>query len=477
MNKEKVLLLLSILGLVFVFSCNQPSRNVDSVIPVAPKDNWALADSIEKLIVKPVFPDNKVSIVDFGAVPDSTTDCTEAIKMAIDSCYALGGGTVVVPEGTFLTGAVHLKSNINLHVSQGARLLFSQDYSKYLPVVKTRWEGNDCYNYSPLIYALDAENIGLTGGGVIDGNASNEVWWPWKGREKYGWAEGQPNQFAARDVLLKMSDDHVPVEERVFGEGHYLRPSFVEFYGCKNIIIDSVTVVRSPMWELHPTFSENITVSNIKIISHGPNNDGFDPESCKNILVENCFFDTGDDCIAIKSGREEDGRRDSIPSENIIIRNCTMKDGHGGVVIGSEISGGCRNVFVENCTMDSPHLDRAIRIKSNSLRGGLIENIFVRNVTVGEVKQAVLLVNFYYEQGDSGEFAPIVRNVCLDNVTSSKSKFAVYLKGYDRSPISNITVKNCDFKGVEKGNMLSAVKNVTFENVLINGQQYVPEKE
>src|SRR3989339_326897 len=194
--------------------------------------------------------------------------------------------------------------------------------------------------------------------------------------------------------------------------------------------------------------------------------------SCKNILVEDCFFDTGDDCIAIKSGREEDGRRDSVPSENIIVRNCQMKDGHGGVVIGSEISGGCRNVFVENCKMDSPNLDRALRIKTNSLRGGLVENIYMRNCEIGEVKQAVLLINFYYEQGDAGTHTPIVRNVYLDNITSKKSKYAVYLRGYERSPIKNIQINNSQFNGVKQEVFIEHAVDITFNYVTINNKAY-----
>ena len=211
----------------------------------------------------------------------------------------------------------------------------------------------------------------------------------------------------------------------------------------------------------------------VQIFSHGPNSDGCDPESSKNVLIENCLFDTGDDCIAIKSGRNADGRKWNIPSENIIVRNCEMKDGHGGVVIGSEISGGYRNLFVENCTMDSPNLDRVIRIKTNNCRGGLIENVFVRNITVGECREAVLKINLLYESREQCDrsFPPVVRNVYLDNVTSRKSKHGVMITGYENGTnIQNIQVYNSQFDNVAAGNIISGAENVVLNKVTINGK-------
>jgi len=461
---KKVLFILGLMVIIgLTESCKSKSSKNNST-----SNAWDYSHEILAQIKAPVFPENQVTITDFGAVGDSITDCTQAIKDAIEKCVLQGGGTVLVPKGVFLTGAIHFKNNIKLHLEEGATLLFSKNYSHYLPLVKTRFEGNDCMNYSPFIYGYKLENVAITGLGTLDGNADNETWWPWKAQKD----AGIPNQIADRDRLLKMSDAHLPIQERVFGEGHYLRPNFIQFHTSKNILIQGITIVRSPMWEIHPILSENIIIRGVKIISHGPNNDGFDPESCKNILVEECYFDTGDDCIAIKSGREEDGRRDSVPSENIIVRNCQMKDGHGGVVIGSEISGGCRNVFVENCKMDSPNLDRALRIKTNSLRGGVIENVYMRNCEIGEVKQSVLLVDFYYEQGDAGTHTPIVRNVYLDNITSMKSKYAVYLRGYERSPIKNIRISNSQFNGVKQDVLIENAIDITFNNVTINNKAY-----
>jgi len=434
-------------------------------------EGWKQVDDILAQIVPPVFPDTVFNIQDFGAVGDGITMCTDAIRNAIEKCSASGGGTVLVPEGTYLTGAIHMKANVNLHISENSILLFSRNFDDYLPAVHARFEGNDLMNYSPFIYAKGIKNFAVSGKGKLDGNSDTSTWWNWKGNRLGGWKPNQPNQKTDRDILVEMANSGVSIEERVFGKGHYIRPNFIQFIECENILIEDVTIIRSPMWEINPVLCTNITVRGLKIISHGPNNDGCDPESSKNVLIENCYFDTGDDCIAIKSGREEDGRKFDTPSENIIVRNCEMKDGHGGVVIGSEISGGCRNVFVENCTMDSPNLDRALRIKSNSRRGGLIENIYMRNVRVGEVRQAVFLVNFYYAEGDVGEYTPVVRNIFIDQVSSEKSKYAIWIKGYQRSPVSNIWISNCQFNGVDQGNLLSNVDQMQLKNVYINNEK------
>ena len=430
---------------------------------------WSSLPEILKNIVPPDFPDKDFTITEFGAVGDGKVLCTDALRQAVNVCHNAGGGRVVVPEGIFLTGAIHLKSNVNLHLEKGATLLFSQNVKDYLPVVFTRFEGMECMNYSPFIYAYEQENLAVTGEGVLDGQGSNSAWWPWTGSSEHGWKRGMPNQREDRDHLFQMAEDSIPVEKRVFGEGHYLRVNFIQIYKCKNILIEGVTIKRSPMWEVHPVLCENVTVRKIRTITHGPNNDGCNPESSKNVLIKDCYFDTGDDCIAIKSGRNADGRRINVPSENIIIQNCTMKDGHGGVVIGSETSGGCRNVFAEDCVMDSPNLERALRIKTNSSRGGTVENIYMRNVTIGEVRDAVLRIYFHYERGDIGQYTPIVRNIYMENVTSKKSKYGLLLDGYERSPITNVNLKSCTFDGVEKGNIIRYVSNLHMKNVYING--------
>jgi polygalacturonase len=431
---------------------------------------WDQVPDILNQINAPSFPDRKFSITDFGAVGNGKMECTEAIKKAIHACHSSGGGQVIVPAGIYLTGAIHLKSNVNLHVTKNATILFSQNPDDFLPVVYTRFEGIECMNYSPFIYAYEQENIAITGGGTLDGQAAFNNWWIWKGRKEHGWEEGKPNGNNDMQTLHKMAEDRIAVENRIFGEGCYLRPNFIQPYRCKNILIDSITIKNSPMWVIHPVLSENVIVQNVTVISHGPNNDGCNPESSKNVLIKTCFFDTGDDCIAIKAGRNKDGRRVNVSSENIIIQKCTMKDGHGGVSIGSETSGNIRNIFVEDCLMDSPNLERALRIKTNSLRGGIVENIFFRNCTIGEVSEAIIKINFDYGEGDLGEFTPVVRNIYINNITSRKSRYAIFLTGYERSPVMNLTIQDCNFKNVEKGNILDHYKNLRLKNVYINGE-------
>ncbi len=431
---------------------------------------WDRLPAIMNRIVPPVFKDRDWNIVQYGATSNGKADCSSAIRSAIAACNQAGGGRVVVPEGVFLTGAIHLKSNVNLYLAKGAVLRFSRDPGKYLPAVFTRWEGTECYNYSPFLYAFEQTNIAVTGEGTLDGQADTTAWWPWTGNRRMGWKRENSSQKQDRIALMDMSEKNVPVEQRIFGGGHFLRPNFIQPYRCTNVLIEGVTVINSPMWEIHPVLCTNVTVRGVTVRSHGPNNDGCDPESCTDVLIQDCTFDTGDDCIAIKSGRNADGRRINLPSQNIVIRGCTMKDGHGGVVIGSEVSGGIRNVFAENCTMDSPNLDRALRIKTNSVRGGTVENIFMRDIAVGQVAEAVVLTDLYYEEGDSGQYTPTVRNIRVQRVRSNGSRYALFLKGYERAPIDDVLLEDCEFNNVKQGNILSNVRNLVMKRVTVNGK-------
>ena len=425
---------------------------------------------IQRKIVPPSFPEKKFVITDFGAIRGKERLSTKAIEAAIESCHLAGGGRVVVPADTFLTGAIHLKSNVNLYLEEGAVLLFSINPEDYLPMVFTRWEGMELMNYSPLIYAFEQENVAITGKGVLDGQASNENWWYWCGSKRFGWNEGFGRQNQARDSLHILNRLEVPPQQRIFGRGHYLRPNFVQFYKCQNIILSDFTIVNSPMWVLHPVLSENITIQRLTIKSLGPNSDGCDPESCKNVLIKDCFFDTGDDCIAIKSGRDQDGRRIGIPSENIIIENCVMKRGHGGVVIGSEVSGGCRNVFALNCVMDSPQLDRALRIKTSSSRGGIIENVYFKNIQVGTYNEAAIKINMFYEA--PGNFLPVVRNIFVENLkVNDGGKYGILIRAYKESPVENFVMKNCTINSVDHIAKVDFVNKLKINNVVINGQE------
>lgn len=435
-----------------------------------PEEGWEDLRAILERIVPPQFPDRDFSITDFGAASGGITDCSDAFRAAVESCAASGGGRVVVPAGVYLTGPIHLKSNVNLHLTDGAVVKFSTDAKQYATLVLTRWEGVECMNYSALIYAYEQHNIAVTGTGILDGQGSAESWWSWKGKGQEGWKEGMPSQKKARDKLFAMAEGGLPVEQRIFGEGHYLRPNFIQPYRCTNVLIEGVTFKNSPMWFIHPVLSTNVTVRSVTVVGLGPNNDGCNPESSKDVLIKDCYFDTGDDCIAIKSGRNADGRRLNVPSENIVVQSCRMKEGHGGVVIGSEVSGGVRNVYAENCVMDSPNLERALRFKTNSVRGGVIENIFARNIEVGEVSEAVVKVDFYYEEGDAGPFTPVLRNIHIRNLKCTKGMFAVWVRGYERSPVENLVLEECEFRGIAKPNVVEGVKNFRSRDVTVNGK-------
>ncbi|WP_125723073.1 glycoside hydrolase family 28 protein [Flavobacterium ustbae] len=461
----KKLLFLTAFGL-FATSCARHASSVSSENP------WKKMDLVVKSIPQTNFSDKTYNINDFGAVGDGKTLNTAAFQKTIKECAANGGGKVLVPNGKYLTGAIHLESNVNLHLEDNAEILFSINPKDY-PIVHTSWEGTEVMNFSPLIYAKNKTNIAITGKGILNGQADITNWWIWSGAKSYGWKKGMPSQNdpTNREVLVDMAEKGIPVSERLFGEGRYLRPNFIEFFECNIALIKEVTIINAPFWILHPIKTNNMIIEGVTVNSHGPNNDGCDPEYSQNILIKNCTFNTGDDCIAIKAGRDGDGRRVAMPSKNIIVQNCKMIDGHGGVVIGSEISAGVNNVFVENCVMDSPNLDRAIRIKTNSKRGGIIEDIYVRNLEVGTVKECVLKLNMFYNVygSQTGNFIPTIRNVSLENVTvKNGGKYSVWAEGYKESPVENITLKNVKIQKVDSVYLLKNVKNINFINTYIN---------
>jgi unsaturated rhamnogalacturonyl hydrolase len=435
----------------------------DPVADVPAKVGWSELERILERIQPPTFPARDCVITEYGAVSGGQADATAAIGKAIQACSTRGGGRVVVPPGEFLTGAIHLESNIDLHVSEGATLRFQTKPEAFLPVVLTRWEGIECMNYSPLIYALDRENIAITGKGTLDGAAAEDNWWRWAKKGPDGLSMASPDA----KVLNRMAESGTPVSERVFGAGHFLRPNFIQPYRSKNVLIEGVTILRSPMWEVHPVLSTNVTVRDLTIVSHGPNNDGCNPDSSTDVLIEGCTFDVGDDCIAIKSGRNDDGRRVGRPSENIVVRNSIMKDGHAGVAIGSEISGGARNIFIENNRMDSPNLDRALRIKSNARRGGLIENVFMRRVEVGRVAEALLTIDFLYEEGPRGDHPPTARNIFIDQVSTRQSPRLFYIQGFPGATIEGIKVSDSQILDVTATEVVENAGRIELERVKI----------
>lgn len=457
-----------IVAFLFFLSCKSENTKMVS------SDPWLKMQQIEDSISPPEFLDKTYNIIDFGAVADAMTNNSEAFKKAIQACTENGGGKVLVPKGKYLTGPIHLENNVNLYLEEGSEILFSTNPNDYYPLVHTSYEGIELMNYSPLIYAYKKSNIAVTGKGVLNGQASNENWWPWCGKDTYGWKEGMPKQQDSLNLprLMDIADKGMPVEERVFGNNHFLRPSFFEPFECENVMIEGVKIINSPFWVLHPMKSKFVIVDGVTVESHGPNNDGCDPEYSKNVIIKNCTFNTGDDCIAIKAGRDTDGRRVAIKSENIIVKNCKMIDGHGGVVIGSEMSAGVTNVFVENCIMDSPNLDRAIRIKTNSRRGGVVDGVYVRNIEVGQVKEAVLKINMFYATyaNQTGEFIPTIQNIYLENINvKNGGEFGILAKGYKESPIKNVTLKNVIIQKVDSSFSLENVVNIKLIDTYING--------
>lgn len=432
---------------------------------------------IEQSIQLPKIAERQFLITSFGAKTTATAAQNQkAINKVISLVSKKGGGKVIIPKGTWNTGAIELKSHVNLVLEEGATLHFAFEPKLY-PLVRTSWEGLACWNYSPCIYAYKATDIAITGKGTIDGGGNNDTFWQWNGSPRFGYKEGvtkESQKLGSRSKLLKMAEDGVPFDERKFGMGYGLRPQLVNMVHCERILIKDVKMINSPFWVIHPLLSKNITVDGVYVWNEGPNGDGCDPEACENVLIQNCVFHTGDDCIAIKSGRNNDGRLWNQPSKNIIIRNCKMEDGHGGVVIGSEISGGCENVYAENCVMDSPHLERILRIKTNNCRGGQVQNIYMRNVVVGQCKEAVVKINLDYERKEIcyRGFEPIVNNVNVENVTCQKSDYGVLIIGRDSlENVYDINIKNCKFDGVVKEpvKITGKTRNVKFDNLVING--------
>lgn len=439
-------------------------------------DVWQQADLIKRAIKVPNFKKDVYNIKAFGAVENGAASSSEAIKMAIKKCSDNGGGVVLIPKGKFLTGPIHLESNVNLHLEEGSELLFSTNPNDYYPLVHTSFEGIELMNYSPLIYAYKKKNIAITGKGILNGQASNDNWWTWKGSSKYGFKKGEPSQLDENNLprLMKMAEEGAAVKDRIFGNGRYLRPTFFEPFDCENVLFQGVKVINAPFWILHPIKCKNVTIDGVNIDSHGPNNDGCDPEYCQNVWIKNCIFNTGDDCIAIKAGRDYDGRRVNISTENIIIENCEMIDGHGGVVIGSEMSAGVKNVFVQNCNMSSPNLDRAIRIKTNVQRGGFVDGLYVRKIKVGQVKECFLKINtkYYVYSPPVGNFIPKIKNLIIeDSTVENAGKYGIWAEGLDNSKIENVVFKNIKIQKAEEDFKINNVENFKIINSYINNKK------
>lgn len=421
-----------------------------SVLSLSCKDKQALLSSTEvsvdapfdmPIIKIPNFSNCKqLSIIDFGAIPSDKEKTSEAIHKAINQANKDGGGVVIIPKGEWITGQIHLKSNVNLHLNKGAVLLFSENPDDYLPAVHTTWEGMECYNYSPLIYAYQCENIAITGQGEV--KAKMDVWKKWFSRPQ--------GHMLSLKRLYNLSSQNSPVEERqMVNDTAHFRPHFIQFNRCENILLEDITITNSPFWTIHPYLSKNIVIRGVKVYAHGHNNDGIDPEMSQNILIEDCILDQGDDAISIKSGRNQDAWRLNTPSKNIVIRNITVKNGHQLVALGSELSGGIENVFVDSCTViDGAKLYHLLFIKTNERRGGFVNNIFFRNIDAGKIDLGILGIetDVLYQWRNlvptiEKKLTPI-NNIYMENVKASDVKFISRILGQEELPVENIFLKN-----------------------------------
>ncbi|MEW1843384.1 glycosyl hydrolase family 28 protein, partial [Nonomuraea angiospora] len=430
---------------------------------------WDQVPAILARIVPPTFPDRTFPITDYGAKPDNSTDCTAAFRSAIAACNAAGGGTVLVPgTGKFRTGKIHLLSGVRLHVEAGGTIRFRSDAGSYLPTVFTRWQGIECFNYSPFIYARNQTNLALTGTGTIDGNAAAGPWFGFDDQRGPDW-----------DRLQQQAVDGVPVEQRQFGDGHFLKPNLIQFYGCRNILVEDLDIRNPAMWTIHPVLSRNITVRRVKIYSRGAMVDGVDPESSSDVLIEGCTFDTGDDGTVIKSGRDTDGRRVGVPSTDIVIRDNTYYGRWGAITVGSEMSGGVRNVFAENNRIlagSSYHSFYALYLKTNNRRGGTVDGVHVRNLTGGPCDRGGFYIDMNYSltgPGNGPIVDPVIQNITVDGLNLAGSPFAIKLSGSAASHIRNVTIANSTFTQIDTpAPQLSNADNVVLRDVRINGVLY-----
>ncbi len=418
----------------------------------------------------------RIDMIKAGAIPDGIKLNTELINRTITDLNAHGGGTLFFPAGKYLTGAIRMKSNITLELEAGATLLFSTNFDDYLPFVEIRHEGVLMKSFSPLIYAVDAENITIKGEGTLDGQGKK--WWDEFYRvcvdveangvheiNKYQTMWDKANDV--KSLYAETNEDYITSMQRRF-----FRPPFIQPYRCKNIRIEGITIINSPFWTVNPEFCENITVDRVTIKNPlSPNTDGINPESCRYVHISNCHISVGDDCITLKSGRDLQARKLNVPDEDITITNCTMLAGHGGVVIGSEMSGGVRKVVISNCVFDGT--DRGIRIKSTRGRGGLVEDIQVDNIVMRNIKEEAIILDMNYSKMPAeplSERTPIFKNININNLTASNVLIPIRINGLAESFISDITLTNINIKSKQKASFKNC-KNIKLTDVYVNGEK------
>ncbi len=419
-------------------------------------------------IKMPIFPNRVFDIKEYGAVEGDSVNNSEAINKAIIACNKAGGGKVVVPKGTWYTGKIHFKSDVNLHISEGAELLFSDNPEDYLPAVQSSWEAFECYNYSPLLYAFECKNIAITGKGTI--KAKMDTWTKWFARP--------PAHMEASKRLYHMAAKGVPVEERqmAVGENNF-RPQFIQFNRCENILIEDIKIRNSPFWVIHLLKCKDGIVRGVDVNAHGHNNDGIDPEMTQNLLVENCTFNQGDDAIAVKSGRNQDGWRLNTPSKNIVFRNCEIREGHQLLAIGSELSGGIENIYVHDCTFplkEKTLLNNLIFIKTNERRGGYVKNIYLENIKAGRVLDGVIgaRVDKMYQWRHIVPTYEVrltkIEGIHIKNIQLDEAKIAIDIIGAKEMPIKNITLENVTVnKVLEQPRQIVNLEGITEKNVIL----------
>ncbi len=419
------------------------------------KSDWKQMEVIDKKVQAPQIPNAKFTITDFGAVADK--DARPAILQAIATAVKAGGGQVIIPAGSWLSnGPIQLQSHIDLHLAEGATLLFGADAKDYLPAVLTRWEGTEIYGYSPLIYANGVTDVAITGKGTIDGNSRSEF---------HGWSAQAADDIAR---LRQMGFDGVPLAQRQFGEGHYLRPSLIQILHAERVLLEGYSATNSPFWVNHLVYSDHVRVKAVKVDSMFANNDGVDVDSCRWVVIEDNHFHTGDDSVVIKSGRDLDGRTIARPSENVVVKN-NILDGEDGVGIGSEMSGGIKNVYLS----DNTYLGgvSVFRLKANLDRGGKVEHIRIRNTKIGEAK-FLFWFDLSYSAGYlGGNFPARYQDIVFENISADKVGSFFYGHAPEVEPLRDVLFKNIQVKSSEQFMDFANIKNVTFEQLLLNGQK------
>ncbi len=414
-------------------------------------DPFARAAAIRRAIRQPQIGPQRMRLA------PTPGDARVRLQAAIEAAADSGGGRIILESGLWAcAGPLHLRSGVELHLAQGAHLRFEPDPALYLPVVLTRWEGTEVYNYSPMIYARDGADIAITGAGVIDGQGEAH-WLPWRARQR-------PDQSRLRD----MGRDGVAVEERRFGAGHFLRPPLIQFFNCARVRVEGVRLQDSPFWCLHPVYCQDVTVRRIRVVSRHVNSDGVDPDSCERVLIEQCDFDVGDDGVSIKAGRDQDGWRVGRPCRNIVVRQCRYQGkAGGGFAIGSEMSGGVSDIYVDGLSI--PEASHALYFKANLDRGGEIRDVFIRDVRAGAVESFIILTNDYHSYR-GGDFPPRFEGIEISDSFCTRAKIGLHATGHPRAPVQRVRLRGIEIGAAVRPIQVADIAGFHLDNVRINGE-------